>query len=446
MPAGFVHLHVHSQFSFMDGAAPLAGARRRVRPNSRCPRSRSPTTRGCRERSASTRRARRPASRRSSAARSWSRPPASWASEADLPPEKRLVLPASVGFGRASASGHHLTLLCRDFDRLPQPVSAALADAPARACTSPASCRCATSRRTPRGSSRCRDAPTARRPRRCSPRAPGRAREALAASVGMLRARRLLRRARAPADRRRPAAGGRARRRSPTSSACRSSPPTTCTTCGPTTTGSTTCSRRPARAWRCRDPTTGPTPSCGSSLPRRCAPVRGAAARVRRHARDRGEVRLELPLGRVPLPGADIPRGETPYSVLAKESWRGLERRYQPMTPEAISRLQHELSLIDSMGFSEYFLVVKEIVDFAKSRGHPLLGPRERGRQHRDLRAGHHRRRPGRATTCSSSGSSTPSAARCPTSTWTSTPRAETRSSTSSTSGSAPSTSRWSPP
>ena len=36
--------------------------------------------------------------------------------EADLPPERRLLLPASVGFGRASASGHHLTLLCRDFE------------------------------------------------------------------------------------------------------------------------------------------------------------------------------------------------------------------------------------------------------------------------------------------------------------------------------------------
>ncbi len=54
--------------------------------------------------------------------------------------------------------------------------------------------------------------------------------------------------------------------------------------------------------------------------------------------------------------------------MLAKASWRGLEHRYQPMTPGAISRLQHELSLIDSMGFSEYFLVVKEIVDHAKSQ------------------------------------------------------------------------------
>ncbi|HET6351170.1 MAG TPA: DNA polymerase III subunit alpha [Coriobacteriia bacterium] len=79
--------------------------------------------------------------------------------------------------------------------------------------------------------------------------------------------------------------------------------------------------------------------------------------------------RIELPLGQFHFPSAEIPRGETPYSVLAKEAWRGLERRYQPMTPEAIRRLQHELALIDQMGFPEYFLVVKEIVDFAKRSG-----------------------------------------------------------------------------
>ncbi|HSK46521.1 MAG TPA: DNA polymerase III subunit alpha [Coriobacteriia bacterium] len=79
--------------------------------------------------------------------------------------------------------------------------------------------------------------------------------------------------------------------------------------------------------------------------------------------------RMELPLGEFHFPSADVPLGETPYSVLAKEAWRGLERRYAPMTPEAIRRLQHELALIDQMGFPEYFLVVKEIVDFAKRSG-----------------------------------------------------------------------------
>jgi len=95
------------------------------------------------------------------------------------------------------------------------------------------------------------------------------------------------------------------------------------------------------------------------TLPRACDATLEIAAKCR----------LELPLGQFHFPGADIPAEETAYSVLAKESWRGLERRYNPLVPEAISRLQHELSLIDSMGFSEYFLVVKEIVDFAKSRG-----------------------------------------------------------------------------
>ncbi len=96
-----------------------------------------------------------------------------------------------------------------------------------------------------------------------------------------------------------------------------------------------------------------------SGLERACDTTLEIAARCR----------LELPLGQFHFPGADIPAGETPYSVLAKESWRGLERRYQPMTPEAIRRLQHELALIDQMGFPEYFLVVKEIVDFAKRSG-----------------------------------------------------------------------------
>ncbi|MHB1324503.1 MAG: hypothetical protein ACYC6J_05630 [Coriobacteriia bacterium] len=37
--------------------------------------------------------------------------------------------------------------------------------------------------------------------------------------------------------------------------------------------------------------------------------------------------------------------------------------------PEAVRRLQHEISIIERLGFPEYFLVVKDIVDFAKSRG-----------------------------------------------------------------------------
>lgn len=77
---------------------------------------------------------------------------------------------------------------------------------------------------------------------------------------------------------------------------------------------------------------------------------------------------LDLGLGAFHFPGAEVPRGETPYSVLSKAAWRGLEERYRPMTPEAVARLQHELAIIQQLGFPEYFLVVKDIVDFARSR------------------------------------------------------------------------------
>ena len=78
---------------------------------------------------------------------------------------------------------------------------------------------------------------------------------------------------------------------------------------------------------------------------------------------------LDLGLGSFHFPAADVPAGETAYSVLSKAAWRGLEQRYRPVTPEAVRRLQHELSVICDLGFPEYFLTVKDIVDFAKSRG-----------------------------------------------------------------------------
>lgn len=78
---------------------------------------------------------------------------------------------------------------------------------------------------------------------------------------------------------------------------------------------------------------------------------------------------LDLGLGAFHFPTVDLARGETAYSVLSKLAWRGLEQRYRPMTPEAVRRLQHELAVIDELGFPSYFLIVKDIVDFARSEG-----------------------------------------------------------------------------
>jgi len=81
-----------------------------------------------------------------------------------------------------------------------------------------------------------------------------------------------------------------------------------------------------------------------------------------------GRCDLDLGLGAFHFPAARVPAGETPRSTLARVARDGLERRYRPVTPEAVTRLRHELAVIEQLGFSEYFLVVKEIVDFARSR------------------------------------------------------------------------------
>jgi error-prone DNA polymerase len=78
---------------------------------------------------------------------------------------------------------------------------------------------------------------------------------------------------------------------------------------------------------------------------------------------------LDLGLGAFHFPSIEVSRGETPYSSLAKLAWRGLEERYRPVTPEALRRLQYELGVIEELGFSEYFLTVQEIVAFAKGKG-----------------------------------------------------------------------------
>jgi DNA-directed DNA polymerase III PolC len=82
---------------------------------------------------------------------------------------------------------------------------------------------------------------------------------------------------------------------------------------------------------------------------------------------------LELALGRPVFPRAAIPDGETPYSQLAKLAFAGLKPRYRPLGPEAVERLEKELAVIDRLGFSDYFLIMHEIVEWARSRGIPCV-------------------------------------------------------------------------
>lgn len=69
------------------------------------------------------------------------------------------------------------------------------------------------------------------------------------------------------------------------------------------------------------------------------------------------------------LPVFPVPEGHTPDSYLRALCEAGLQHKYDPVTPEARAQLAHELAVIGQVGLAGYFLVVWDIVRFARSRG-----------------------------------------------------------------------------
>ena len=78
---------------------------------------------------------------------------------------------------------------------------------------------------------------------------------------------------------------------------------------------------------------------------------------------------LELELGKPHFPQFTIPQGETEYSYLSKLAHEGALRKYGPLTRKIRERLEYELSTINKLGFCGYFLVVWDIVRWARERG-----------------------------------------------------------------------------
>ncbi len=84
---------------------------------------------------------------------------------------------------------------------------------------------------------------------------------------------------------------------------------------------------------------------------------------------------LDLALGKIRLPDFPIPEGYTDADEYLETLARnGLERRYPGTPREVIERLEYELRVIEEMKYSSYFLIIKDLVDAARGVGIPV-GP-----------------------------------------------------------------------
>jgi DNA polymerase III subunit alpha len=78
---------------------------------------------------------------------------------------------------------------------------------------------------------------------------------------------------------------------------------------------------------------------------------------------------VEIELGRILLPRFPTPEGRDAFEYLVELCEQGLERRYGTTTPELRERLQFELKTIREMGFADYFLIVSDFIAFARRDG-----------------------------------------------------------------------------
>jgi DNA polymerase III subunit alpha len=78
---------------------------------------------------------------------------------------------------------------------------------------------------------------------------------------------------------------------------------------------------------------------------------------------------VEIELGRILLPKFPVPDDGDAFEYLVSLCEKGLAKRYDRMTPELTERLQFELKTIREMGFTDYFLIVWDFIRFAKSNG-----------------------------------------------------------------------------
>lgn len=83
---------------------------------------------------------------------------------------------------------------------------------------------------------------------------------------------------------------------------------------------------------------------------------------------------VEFDFNQMHLPGFDVPEEYSQNEYLRKLCYEGLERRYEQITEEIRERLEYELKTIEGMGYVDYFLIVWDFIKYAKDNG-IIVGP-----------------------------------------------------------------------
>ena len=94
--------------------------------------------------------------------------------------------------------------------------------------------------------------------------------------------------------------------------------------------------------------------------------------------------RLELPLDKALFPAIDLPAGQTALQALRQRAWEGARRLYghsqdttqgetspPELPPEVAARLEYELGVIGERDYASLFLIMQEILNYARSSGVP---------------------------------------------------------------------------
>lgn len=83
---------------------------------------------------------------------------------------------------------------------------------------------------------------------------------------------------------------------------------------------------------------------------------------------------MDFIFGQVHLPSFEVPEGYTSDSYLRYLCFEGLKEKYKEITVEVEERAEYELSVISRMGYADYYLIVWDYVKFAKDNG-IMVGP-----------------------------------------------------------------------